>query len=183
MPKTSSTSLEARHVGHEVQKRRHDRKRRHRIGRAQLGNTVRSGLVRTPRAGILVFFLRLCVRRPGLVPGRSFSDFLSRIRTSLFGLLPSGEASPVSEAEARPFTTLSSASSDSESGADAGAATGAAVDAARAAAGASAAMAGRASEAMARAMSFLFCMSRPVWAAGSWAGGASSITSSILAGF
>ena len=98
-------------------------------------------------------------------------------------VLPSGEASPVSEAEARPFTTLSSASSDSESGADAGAATGAAVDAARAAAGASAAMAGRASEAMARAMSFLFCMSRPVWAAGSWAGGASSITSSILAGF
>ena len=82
--------LEARHVWHEVQKRRHDRKRRHRIGRAQLGNTVRSGLVRTPRAGILVFFLRLCVRRPGLVPGRSFSDFLSRIRTSLFGLLPFG---------------------------------------------------------------------------------------------
>ena len=86
--------LEARHVGHEVQKRRHDRKRRHRIGRAQLGNTVRSGLVRTPRAGILVFFLRLCVRRPGLVPGRSFSDFLSRIRTSLFGLLPFGRGLP-----------------------------------------------------------------------------------------
>ena len=86
--------LEARHVGHEVQKRRHDRKRRHRIGRAQLGSTIRSGLVRTPRTGILGFFLRLCVRSPGLFPDRFCSGFLSRILTSLFGRLPFGRVLP-----------------------------------------------------------------------------------------